>query len=116
MNSLIAKLALGFVVLGTLFLVARALFSSGDPRLESLKVPIVLKCDECGELFTYDKRKWAAREFSPSEWKHEYRNRNDCLKCGAPWAAVIIGEGKLNDFEKLEPPPETPEPPRPVKK
>jgi len=101
--SNLTKILLVFIVIGGIWVLGSMVFSEKTPRDISHNTPFLLKCDECNEMFNYSKKKWAAREYPPSEWKDSYRNRNDCLKCKAKWAAKIIGEGKPKDY--VEPPP-----------
>jgi len=96
--STLTKILLVFIVIGGLWVLGRMVFSEKTPREISHNTPFLLKCDECNEMFNYDKDKWSAREYPASEWKDSYRNRNDCLKCDAKWAAKIIGEGKAKDY------------------
>lgn len=108
MNSTLSKIALGFVIFGTLWIIGRSVLAPKSLRDQSTATPFLLECDKCQARFNYDKVEWSAREYSPSEWKDEYRNRNDCLECGEKWAAKIIGEGSPKDFRKTEPEPEPP--------
>jgi|GEM_PF-1589667 len=112
--SIYTKALLIFIVIGGLWLLGRMVFSEKTPRDISHNTPFLLKCEECNEMFNYNKEKWSAREYPPSEWKDSYRNRNDCLKCGAKWAAKIIGEGKPKDY--VEPVVATPTKKTPKKK
>jgi len=105
--STVTKVALAIIVIGSLWLAGRAVFSEKTVREIGHNKPYLLQCDECQEMFTYNKIKWSAREYPASEWRPEYRSRNDCLECGAKWTARIIGEGTAKDY--VPPDPKDPE-------